>query len=153
MKIYKSIVLILFFLIPLTNQSQKTEKMIKSDKEWKSSLDEMSYKVLRNSYTERPFTGEYNLHFVEGSYSCKGCNQKLFDSNNKYESNCGWPSFDQAIPGTIDYVKDYSHNMFRIEVKCSKCDGHLGHVFNDGPKETTGKRYCINSAALSFKDK
>ena len=115
MKIYKSIVLILFFLIPLTNQSQKTEKMIKSDKEWKSSLDEMSYKVLRNSYTERPFTGEYNLHFEEGSYSCKGCNQKLFESNNKYESNCGWPSFDQAIPGTIDYVKDYSHNMFRIE--------------------------------------
>ena len=153
MKIYKSIVLILFFLIPLTNQSQKTEKMIKSDKEWKSSLDEMSYKVLRNSYTERPFTGEYNLHFEEGSYSCKGCNQKLFESNNKYESNCGWPSFDQAIPGTIDYVNDYSHNMFRIEVKCSKCDGHLGHVFNDGPKETTGKRYCINSAALSFKDK
>ena len=105
MKIYKSIVLILFFLIPLTNQSQKTEKMIKSDKEWKSSLDEMSYKVLRNSYTERPFTGEYNLHFEEGSYSCKGCNQKLFESNNKYESNCGWPSFDKQFQEQLTMLK------------------------------------------------
>ena len=138
-------------LIPLISISQNNNKMIKTDKEWKATLDEMSFQVLRNSYTERPFTGEYNLHFEKGAYNCKGCNQKLFESNNKYESNCGWPSFDQAIEGRITYVKDYSHNMFRIEVKCSKCDGHLGHVFNDGPKETTGKRYCINSAALSFK--
>ena len=77
----------------------------------------------------------------------------VFNSTNKYESNCGWPSFDQAIPNTIVYIEDLSHNMKRIEVKCSKCDGHLGHVFNDGPKETTGKRYCINSAALSFNKK
>jgi len=135
------------------NFSQNINKMEKSDKEWKNDLDNLSYQVLRNSYTERPFTGEYNLHFEKGSYKCKGCDQILFDSTNKYESNCGWPSFDKAIPSSILYIKDLSHNMNRIEVKCSKCNGHLGHVFNDGPKETTGKRYCINSAALTFNKK
>ncbi len=118
-----------------------------------NDLDNLSYQVLRKSYTERPFTGEYNLHFEKGNYKCKGCNQTLFSSVNKYESNCGWPSFDKAIPSSIVYIEDLSHNMKRIEVKCSKCNGHLGHVFNDGPKETTGKRYCINSAALSFNKK
>ncbi|MBL6647436.1 MAG: peptide-methionine (R)-S-oxide reductase MsrB [Flavobacteriaceae bacterium] len=147
----KFVIICIILMMPLFGISQKEDKMVKTDKEWRASLDEMSYQVLRNSYTERPYTGEYNLYFEKGSYSCKGCDQKLFESNNKYDSNCGWPSFDEAIPGTINYVKDYSHNMFRIEVKCSKCDGHLGHVFDDGPKETTGKRYCINSAALSFK--
>ena len=94
-----------------------------------------------------------NLHFENGTYKCKGCSQTLFSSVNKYESNCGWPSFDKAIPNSIVHVEDLSHNMKSIEVKCSKCDGHLGHIFNDGPKETTGKRYCINSAALSFNKK
>jgi len=135
------------------NFSQENFEVNKSDKEWRDQLDNLSYQVLRNSYTERPFTGEYNFHFEKGSYKCNGCNQILFNSTNKYESNCGWPSFDQAIPNTIVYIEDLSHNMKRIEVKCSKCDGHLGHVFNDGPKETTGKRYCINSAALSFNKK
>ena len=150
MKKFKQVLIFVAILGSSINFSQNNEKMIKTDTEWKNTLGEMSYQVLRNSYTERPFTGEYNLHFEKGSYTCKGCNQKLFESNNKYESNCGWPSFDQAIPDRITYVRDYSHNMNRVEVKCSKCDGHLGHVFNDGPKETTGKRYCINSAALSF---
>tara|TARA_B100000989_G_scaffold286037_1_gene254301 strand:- start:364 stop:783 length:420 start_codon:yes stop_codon:yes gene_type:complete len=136
-----------------SNFSQNKNQVIKSEKEWENQLDNLSFQVLRNSYTERPFTGEYNLHFENGNYNCKGCNQLLFSSDNKYESNCGWPSFDQAIPNTIQYVEDLSHNMRRIEVKCSKCDGHLGHVFNDGPKDTTGKRYCINSAALSFNKK
>ena len=135
------------------NFSQEKEQIQKSDSEWKNDLDNLSYQVLRKSYTERPFTGEYNLHFENGTYNCKGCNQTLFSSVNKYESNCGWPSFDKAIPTSIIYVEDLSHNMKRIEIKCSKCDGHLGHVFNDGPKETTGKRYCINSAALSFNKK
>ncbi|MBK56584.1 MAG: peptide-methionine (R)-S-oxide reductase [Flavobacteriaceae bacterium] len=136
-----------------SNFSQNKNQVVKSEKEWENQLDNLSFQVLRNSYTERPFTGEYNLHFENGNYNCKGCNQLLFSSDNKYESNCGWPSFDQAIPNTIQYVEDLSHNMRRIEVKCSKCDGHLGHVFNDGPKDTTGKRYCINSAALSFNKK
>ena len=141
------------FLMCNSNFSQNKNQVIKSEKEWENQLDNLSFQVLRNSYTERPFTGEYNLHFENGNYNCKGCNQLLFSSDNKYESNCGWPSFDQAIPNTIQYVEDLSHNMKRIEVKCSKCDGHLGHVFNDGPKDTTGKRYCINSAALSFNKK
>ena len=141
------------FLMCNSNFSQNKNQIVKSEKEWENQLDNLSFQVLRNSYTERPFTGEYNLHFENGNYNCKGCNQLLFSSDNKYESNCGWPSFDQAIPNTIQYVEDLSHNMRRIEVKCSKCDGHLGHVFNDGPKDTTGKRYCINSAALSFNKK
>ncbi len=141
------------FLMCNFNFSQNKNQVVKSEKEWENQLDNLSFQVLRNSYTERPFTGEYNLHFENGNYNCKGCNQLLFSSDNKYESNCGWPSFDQAIPNTIQYVEDLSHNMRRIEVKCSKCDGHLGHVFNDGPKDTTGKRYCINSAALSFNKK
>ena len=116
----KFVIIYIILMMPLFGISQKEDKMVKTDKEWRASLDEMSYQVLRNSYTERPYTGEYNLHFEKGSYSCKGCDQKLFESNNKYDSNCGWPSFDEAIPGTINYVKDYSHNMFRIEVKCSK---------------------------------
>ena len=141
------------FLMCNSNFSQNKNQVVKSEKEWENQLDNLSFQVLRNSYTERPFTGEYNLHFENGNYNCKGCNQLLFSSDNKYESNCGWPSFDQAIPNTIQYVEDLSHNMKRVEVKCSKCDGHLGHVFNDGPRETTGKRYCINSAALSFNKK
>ena len=150
MKKFKQVLIFVAIFACSINFSQNNEKMIKTETDWQHTLGELSYQVLRNSYTERPFTGEYNLHFEKGSYNCKGCNQKLFESNNKYESNCGWPSFDQAIPERIKYVRDYSHNMNRVEVKCSKCDGHLGHVFNDGPKETTGKRYCINSAALSF---
>ena len=150
-KIY--IILAISVVMTNYNFSQENKQIKKSDSEWKNDLDNLSYQVLRKSFTERPFTGEYNLHFENGTYSCKGCNQILFSSINKYESNCGWPSFDKAIPSSIIYVEDLSHNMKRIEVKCSKCDGHLGHVFNDGPKETTGKRYCINSAALSFNKK
>ena len=91
-----------------------------------------------------------NLHFENGVYNCNGCKTPLFNSDQKFETNCGWPSFDEAIEGTIKYVEDYSHNMIRTEIVCVKCDGHLGHVFNDGPTET-GLRYCVNSVSIDFK--
>ena len=89
-------------------------------------------------------------NFENGVYNCNGCKTPLFNSDQKFETNCGWPSFDEAIEGTIKYVEDYSHNMIRTEIVCVKCDGHLGHVFNDGPTET-GLRYCVNSVSIDFK--
>ena len=124
-----------------------------SDEQWRQRLSPEAYRVCRLKGTERPYSGTYDQHFAQGVYACHCCGEVLFDSESKFDAGCGWPSFDKAIPSSIIYVEDLSHNMKRIEVKCSKCDGHLGHVFNDGPKETTGKRYCINSAALSFNKK
>lgn len=125
----------------------------KSEAEWKEQLSHEEYHVLRQKGTERPFTGEYNLHFKDGDYHCRACNTKLFESGNKFESGCGWPSFDQAIEGAIEYVRDTSHGMLRTETLCANCGGHLGHVFDDGPKETTGQRYCINSLSIGFEPK
>lgn len=119
-------------------------------KNWKALLSDEEYHVLREKGTERPFTGKYNDFFEKGHYVCAACGAKLFNSVNKYDSNCGWPSFDQAIDGAIKYTKDTSHGMIRVEATCSKCDGHLGHVFDDGPKETTSIRYCMNSISLKF---
>ncbi|OQD42646.1 peptide-methionine (R)-S-oxide reductase [Croceivirga radicis] len=123
----------------------------KSEADWQKELDPDAYYVLRQKGTERPFTGTYNLHFEDGDYHCKACGAKLFESNNKFESGCGWPSFDQAVEGAIEYIRDTSHGMIRTETLCANCGGHLGHVFNDGPRETTGQRYCINSLSLDFK--
>ena len=132
-----------------TNEN-KAYKYEKTDDEWKSSLPRMSYMVLRKAATEYPFTGKYNKHKEDGTYHCAGCNTPLYKSDNKYDSNCGWPSFDRAVEDNIEYDVDYKLGYARTELKCNKCGGHLGHVFNDGPKETTGKRHCINSAALNF---
>lgn len=126
-----------------------TYKVNKTEAEWKQELSAEQYWVLRQKGTERPHTGEYNLHFEDGNYYCAGCNQKLFESESKFESNCGWPSFDESIEGSVEYVLDKSHGMIRTEIVCSKCGGHLGHVFNDGPTET-GKRYCVNSVSIDF---
>ncbi len=128
----------------------KTEK---SDTEWKALLSPAQFNILREKGTESPSTGEYNLHFKKGIYSCAGCGTQLFESNNKYESHCGWPSFDDAIPGTINQIKDTSLGMIRIEIVCANCGGHLGHIFDDGPQQTTGKRYCVNSISLDFEEK
>ena len=124
-------------------------KIIKTEAEWQQELSEEQYRILREKGTERPFTGEYNLHFENGTYHCAGCNQKLFESNSKFDSHCGWPSFDESIKGTVDYVLDKSLGMKRTEIVCSNCGGHLGHVFNDGPTKT-GTRYCVNSLSIKF---
>ena len=119
---------------------------------WKAKLDDQSYKVLREAATEIPFSGKYNLHFKDGHYRCKGCDTVLFDSSSKFDSGCGWPSFDRAKKGSIKYKEDRSLMRIRTEILCSNCDGHLGHVFNDGPTET-GMRYCVNSASINFENK
>lgn len=108
----------------------------KSEQEWRKELTEEQYRILRKKGTEMPYTGKYNLHFENGAYACAACHQQLFESDSKFESNCGWPSFDKAIPGSVTNILDKSHGMIRTEVVCSNCGGHLGHVFNDGPTET-----------------
>jgi len=133
----------------LKNQLHPMTKKSLTEKEWKSQLTEKEYHILREKGTEAPHTGKYNLHFEKGTYRCKGCNTALFDSETKFDAHCGWPSFDKAIDGTITYVKDASLGRVRTEIICTHCEGHLGHVFEDGPTET-GLRYCVNSASIKF---
>jgi peptide-methionine (R)-S-oxide reductase len=130
------------------------DKIRKSDAEWQQQLTPQQYAILRQRATERPFTGEYVHTKTEGTYQCAACGQPLFASDTKFESGTGWPSFWDVIEqGNVELVEDTSHGMRRIEVVCSRCGSHLGHVFEDGPRETTGLRYCINSAALSLDPK
>ncbi len=123
----------------------------KPDSYWREHLTPMQFHVLREKGTERPFTGQFYLHHDTGMYVCAACGQELFSSDTKFDSHCGWPSFDRSISGAVTLHDDFSFGMHRIEVNCAHCGGHLGHVFDDGPPETTGERFCINSAALAFK--
>lgn len=130
-----------------------TDSMPKNETEWREKLTPEQYRVLREKGTETPWSGAYVTTNEKGMYVCAGCGAELFSSDTKYDSGCGWPSFDRAIEGSVTYHEDTSHGMARTEVRCARCGGHLGHVFDDGPAETTGKRFCINSIALDLKNR
>ncbi len=161
-KMKKCFIFILFGILSI--KCQKTEKPMNqnstpesekrdsstTEAEWEQILSPEEYHVLREKGTERPFSGEYNMHFEEGVYTCRACGAELFDSDSKFDGHCGWPSFDEGIAkGKIKEQIDRSHGMVRTEILCANCGSHLGHVFNDGPTDT-GLRYCVNSLSLGF---
>lgn len=121
-----------------------------SEADWKKLLGADQYRVLREAGTERPFTGEYNAVWDDGLYRCAACGNPLFESDTKFDHGCGWPSFSEALPGSTIDITDRSHGMVRVEVQCARCHSHLGHVFPDGPQETGGLRYCMNSLAIDL---
>ena len=140
----------LFLSCQTTAQKKETFEVEKSDKEWKNQLNDLQYRVLRESGTERAFSSPLNKIYKPGIYSCAACNTPLFEGKHKFDSGSGWPSFDRVIEGNVAFSVDYNIGMARNEEHCAVCGGHLGHVFNDGPKKTTGQRHCINGAALIF---
>jgi peptide-methionine (R)-S-oxide reductase len=122
----------------------------KSDEQWREELSREEYAVLRTASTERPFVGEYTDTETTGIYRCKACQAKLFETDTKFHSGCGWPSFYQPLTDTVEYIEDTSHGMKRVEVRCANCGSHIGHVFPDGHGTPTGDRYCINSISLTL---
>ncbi len=133
-----------------TKNHEQKYPVEKTDVEWKALLSPEAYNVLRNAGTERPFSSPLDKNYSPGVYSCKACGVPLYESEHKFDSGTGWPSFDRAVEENIEYDVDYKIGYARSELKCANCGSHLGHVFDDGPKETTGKRHCINGVALEF---
>ncbi len=151
MKNITIVIFLLFSSILIAQENSKMDKKVnKTETEWKEILSPQQYYVLREKGTDRPGDSGYTKHFEKGTYHCAACNAQLFKSNTKYESHCGWPSFDDAIKGTVDFNLDTTVGMTRTEITCTNCGGHLGHIFDDGPKETTGKRYCVNTTSIRF---
>lgn len=133
-----------------SSKEKKTYKIEKTNTEWKSLLTPAQYYILREAGTEKPFSSLLNKNTKKGIYICAACKTPLYKSENKFDSGTGWPSFDSAIKKNVALDIDYKIGYARTELKCNTCGGHLGHSFNDGPKNTTGKRHCINGAALEF---
>ncbi len=133
-------------------KKKKTEsfKVTKTEAEWQKQLTPLQFQVLRKEATEPPFSSELNKNYEDGIYVCAACNTPLFKSKHKFDSGTGWPSFDREIKGNVAFSTDYNLGYARTEEHCAVCGGHLGHVFDDGPKKTTGKRHCINGVALKF---
>ena len=129
---------------------KETFKVTKTDAEWKTQLSPEAYNVLRHEGTERAFSSDLYDNHAKGTYVCAGCGTPVFESKHKFDSGTGWPSFDRAIEGNVAYSTDTKLNYTRTEEHCAVCGGHLGHVFDDGPRETTGKRHCINGVSLNF---
>jgi peptide-methionine (R)-S-oxide reductase len=121
-----------------------------TEEQWRVKLSPEEFRVLRQGGTEAPFTGEYVSASTDGTYRCRGCGVALFASDTKFDSHCGWPSFDEALPGAIRYLEDRSHGMLRTEVRCAACDSHLGHRFDGEGYTPRDARYCINSVSLTF---
>lgn len=133
-----------------SKKEKKSYKIEKTKEQWKKLLSKDEYYVLREAGTERPFSSPLNKNYKKGTYVCKACLTPLYKSEHKFDSGSGWPSFDRAIKGNVELDVDYKIGYARTELKCKTCGSHLGHSFNDGPKETTGKRHCINGIALKF---
>lgn len=133
-----------------TQKKAENFKVVKTETEWRKQLTPMEYFILREEGTERAFTSDLLKNDQKGVYTCAGCGTELFKSEHKFDSGTGWPSFDREIEGNVAYDVDYKIGYERTEEHCATCGGHLGHVFNDGPRATTGKRHCINGAALNF---
>lgn len=133
-----------------TASVSSNDKVVKTEEQWRKELTPEQFTILREKGTERPYTGKLLNHKGEGLYTCAACGNELFKSDQKFDSHCGWPSFDDQIEGAINTTKDSSHGMIRTEITCARCDGHLGHIFDDGPTET-GLRYCVNSVSIGFK--